>query len=139
MSKFKSQAEFDAWKAEIEKERAKFDADMYGLKADELLPVRDINNYSVGDQLEITFRHLSGDKTYKVEVINVNYNNNGLVTIQGNELGSTAFKPEFVGIKQRFQHIVSVKKLGHRNVGGDYRPPWSGMSHRDAMRYYGVG
>lgn len=121
-----------------EKERAKFDADMYGLKADELLSARDINNYSVGDQLEITFRHLSGDKTYKVEVINVNYNN-GLVTIQGNELGSTAFKPEFVGIKQRFQHIVSVKKLGHRNVGGDYRPPWSGMSHRNAMRYYGVG
>ncbi len=137
MAQFKSQEEFDAWKAGVEKERAKFDADMYGLNASELQAARDINNYSVGDQLMITFRHGNGDKTYKVEVNNVNYNNNGLVTIWGNELGSTAFNPEFVGIKQRYQHIISVKKVGH--MSHNWRPPWSGLSHREAMRQYGVG
>lgn len=96
-----------------------------------------LSDYQIGDVLNITFKVAGEDKTYKVEVENVNYNNNGLVTIWGNDLGATAFDPTQIGVKTRFRHIVKVEKVGH--YSHDYRPPWSGLSHREAMRQYGVG
>ena len=94
-------------------------------------------DYEPGDLLELVRQEGSINKTYKVAVTNINFGENGLVTIWGDKLGATAFDPTLIGVKTRFQYIVSVKKLNH--VNQSYRPPWSGMSHKDAMRYYGVG
>ena len=95
-------------------------------------------DYQVGDVLELTKRFIGKDKTYIVEVTVVDFNGNGLVTCSGLEAGQGAFDPTLVGKLTRFQHIVNVKKVGHKTPP-TYRPPWAGMSHKDAMRYYGVG
>jgi hypothetical protein len=94
-------------------------------------------DYEVGDVLELTRRFGDKDQVFKVDVINVNYLNNGLVTYVGNESGAGAFNPKDVGVRTRYLHIVSVKKVGHNSR--DFHPPWSGLSHKEAMRQYGVG
>ena len=94
-------------------------------------------DYQVGDVLELTKRFIGKDKTYIVEVTVVDFNGNGLVTCSGLEAGQGAFDPTLVGKLTRFQHIVNVKKIGHSDR--HFYAPWSGLTHKDAMRYYGVG
>lgn len=94
-----------------------------------------LSDYTPGDLLEIVKQEGSVNKTFKVAVTNVNFCENGLVTIWGSELGATAFDPTLVGTKTRFQHIVSVKKIGF-DPPSTYRGiPWS----RENMKHYGVG
>jgi hypothetical protein len=97
-----------------------------------------LSDYEVGDVLELVRRFGLVDKTFKVEVTNVNYRDNGLITYFGDVSGSGAFKPEEIGFPTRYLYIVSVKKLAHNPVQA-YRVPWAGLTHKETMRLYGVG
>ena len=92
-------------------------------------------DYTPGDLLEIVKQEGGVNKTYKVAVTNINFGENGLVTVWGHELGATAFDPTLIGTKQRYQYIVSVKKLGFERPSTYRGIPRT----RENMRHYGVG
>ncbi len=139
MARFKSQEEFDAWKKSVDEERAKFDAELAGVNPDVMQGMRDINNYTIGDVLMLSRMIGPKEVTFKVTVENVNYNGNGLVTVYGTDYGTGAFDPKTIGVKQRYQYITAVKKIVQGSGPQPYRVPWFGLSHREAMRQYGVG
>lgn len=86
-----------------------------------------LNDYKVGDILNITTKDQKGEQTHRVVVFCMNYNGNGYVTFSGTTMGQGAFKPEGIG-KDQYGYM-KVEKIG-------WERPWIPFTPRQGDPAY---